>query len=203
MTIRDMDEEAHLETFGTGEQDSPNDDPEGLRIYLLGGFRVLVGSRAIDDVEWRLSKAKTLVKLLVLRSTGSLWIDVDAFDAAAAEAHRTRDRPPRKGDMMAKIGQPYTSGRWLVKAGNEEAFIERWTAFTQWSLNNAPGAESFVLIQDTSDPRRFLSFGAWDNLAAVTTWRQSPEFGELLGECRALCEEFEPHDYALAATPSS
>src|SRR5215211_2427404 len=127
MTIRDMDEEAHLETFGTGEQVFPNDDPEGLRIYLLGGFRVLVGSRAIDDVEWRLRKAKTLVKLVVLRSTGSLWIDVDAFDAAAAEAHRTRDRPPRKGDMMAKIGQPYTSGRWLVKAGNEEAFIERWS----------------------------------------------------------------------------
>jgi heme-degrading monooxygenase HmoA len=103
---------------------------------------------------------------------------------------------------MTKIGQPYTSGRWLVRAGSEEDFIERWTAFTQWSLNNAPGAESFILIQDTGDPRRFLSFGAWDDSEAVTAWRQKPEFSELLGECRELCEEFEPHDYRLAASPS-
>jgi heme-degrading monooxygenase HmoA len=102
---------------------------------------------------------------------------------------------------MAKIGQPYTSGRWLVRAGSEEDFIERWTNFTQWSLKNAPGAESFVLIQDSGDPRRFLSFGAWDSPEAVTAWRQRPEFAELLGECRALCEEFEPHDYKLVATP--
>jgi heme-degrading monooxygenase HmoA len=102
---------------------------------------------------------------------------------------------------MAKTGQPYTSGSWLVKAGSEDAFVAQWTAFTEWSLNNAPGAESFVLIQDSGDPRRFLSFGAWDNPEAVTAWRQRPEFRELLGECRALCEQFEPHDYTLAAAP--
>ena len=103
---------------------------------------------------------------------------------------------------MAKLGQPYTSGRWLVRAGSEDDFIARWTAFTRWSSNNEPEAESFVLIRDTGDPRRFISFGAWDNPEAVTKWRQRPEFARLLGECRALCEEFEPRDYTLAATPS-
>jgi heme-degrading monooxygenase HmoA len=103
---------------------------------------------------------------------------------------------------MAQIGQPYTSGRWLVKAGSEDGFIERWTTFTQWSLDNVPGAESFVLVRDTVDPRRFLSLGAWESPQTVTQWRQRPEFSELLGECRALCEEFEPHDYKLAASPS-
>jgi hypothetical protein len=58
---------------------------------------------------------------------------------------------------MAKLGQPYTSGNWLVRAGSEDAFIERWTAFTEWSLKNAAGAELFVLIRDTGDPRRFVS----------------------------------------------
>jgi heme-degrading monooxygenase HmoA len=103
--------------------------------------------------------------------------------------------------VLTKMGQPYTSGNWLVRAGSEDDFIERWTAFTEWSLKNAHGAESFVLIRDTSDPRRFVSFGAWDNPEAVTEWRQRPEFAELLGECRVLCEEFEPTDYTLAATP--
>ncbi len=96
---------------------------------------------------------------------------------------------------MVKKGQPYTSGNWLVKAGSEESFIDRWTAFTECSLKNGPGAETFILIQDSGDPRRFVSFGAWDNPEAVTSWRQRPEFRELLGECRALCEEFEPDDY--------
>jgi heme-degrading monooxygenase HmoA len=69
---------------------------------------------------------------------------------------------------MEKTAQPYTAGRWLANAGSEDDFIERWTAFTKWSLDKAPGAESFVLIRDTADPRRFLSFGAWDNQEAVT-----------------------------------
>jgi hypothetical protein len=45
---------------------------------------------------------------------------------------------------MAQIGQPYASGRWLVK----------------------------------------------------------PEFTDLRDACRELCEEFEPHDYTVAASPS-
>ena len=104
---------------------------------------------------------------------------------------------------MAEIGKPYASGRWLVNAGSEDVFIERWTTFTQWSLDNNPGAESFLLIRDTAEPRRFLSIGAFESQEAVTQWRMRAEFSELLGQCRALCEEFEPHDYTLAASPSS
>ena len=38
----------------------------GLRIWLLGGFRVEVGARVIADSDWRLQKARGLVKLLAL-----------------------------------------------------------------------------------------------------------------------------------------
>jgi heme-degrading monooxygenase HmoA len=62
---------------------------------------------------------------------------------------------------MAETGQPYASGRWLVNPGSEDEFIERWTTFTQWSLDNAPGIESFTLLRDTADPRRFVSIGAF------------------------------------------
>jgi heme-degrading monooxygenase HmoA len=103
---------------------------------------------------------------------------------------------------MAGTGQPFTSGKWLVRAGSEEEFIERWTALTEWSLNDAAGAQFFYLIQDSRDPRRFLSFGAWDALDSVQAWRQQPQFSELLGACRELCEEFEAHDYTLASAPS-
>jgi DNA-binding SARP family transcriptional activator len=40
--------------------------PEAVRIWLLGGFRVTVGSRTIDDSAWRLRKAASLRKVLAL-----------------------------------------------------------------------------------------------------------------------------------------
>ena len=46
--------------------------PEPLRIRLLGGFRVSVGSRAIEEDEWRLNKVKSLIKLLALSPRHSL-----------------------------------------------------------------------------------------------------------------------------------
>jgi hypothetical protein len=40
--------------------------PQTVRIRLLGGFSVSVGSRNIPQDEWRLKKAAALVKLLAL-----------------------------------------------------------------------------------------------------------------------------------------
>jgi heme-degrading monooxygenase HmoA len=71
----------------------------------------------------------------------------------------------------------------------------------EWSLNNAPGAESFVLVRSTEEPRRFLSLGAWENEDAQQAWREMPQMQELLNQCRELCEEFETHFYTLAASP--
>ena len=134
--------------------------------------------------------------LIVPKGSGALDGYVPA-DAALMSEHTRRG-----GDgKMATIGQPYTSGNWVTEAGKEAEFIERWTAFTQWSLENAPGAQEFVLIQDSNDPRHFMSFGAWSDGDAVKTWRQAPEFGDRLGECRALCEHFEAHDFTVAASP--
>jgi predicted ATPase/DNA-binding SARP family transcriptional activator/DNA-binding CsgD family transcriptional regulator len=39
---------------------------EAVRVWLLGGFRVAVGSRTIEEDAWRLRKAAALVKLLTL-----------------------------------------------------------------------------------------------------------------------------------------
>ena len=41
-------------------------EPEAVRVRLLGGFGVVVGSRTVEEGSWRLRKAGTLVKLLAL-----------------------------------------------------------------------------------------------------------------------------------------
>src|SRR5207244_4405517 len=71
---------------------------------------------------------------------------------------RMRVRPAttaQKEDPMDKRGQPYSAGDWTVKEGKEAEFIERWSSFTKWSAENAPGAESFLLIQALDNPRHF------------------------------------------------
>ena len=121
---------------------------KAVRVWLLGGFRISVGSRTIPQDSWRLRKAATLVKLLtlapghrlhreqvmdilwpdsgrraasnnlrqalhtarnvldpamgarylasegeslVLCPKDDLWVDVDAFEAAAAAARRAME----------------------------------------------------------------------------------------------------------------
>src|SRR5215211_5737465 len=46
--------------------------PEAVRIRLLGGFKVTVGARTIEEGAWRLRKAASLVKLLTLASGNRL-----------------------------------------------------------------------------------------------------------------------------------
>jgi predicted ATPase/DNA-binding SARP family transcriptional activator/DNA-binding CsgD family transcriptional regulator len=47
-------------------------EPRAVRVWLLGTFRVSVGSRTIEQDQWRLRKAASLVKLLAIAPTHRL-----------------------------------------------------------------------------------------------------------------------------------
>jgi quinol monooxygenase YgiN len=98
------------------------------------------------------------------------------------------------------VTDQYVSGDWRVREGSQDEFVARWLEFTGWSLDHAPGAHSFVLIHDTEDPRHFVSFGTWADRGSVRAWRNTAEFGRLLGSCRELCDDFRGGDYTLAAS---
>ena len=81
----------------TRRTDAASLDTPELRIWLLGGFRVRVGSRDVDPAAWRLRKARSLVKLLALSPGGRLhreqvleflWPHLDP-DAAANNFRKT------------------------------------------------------------------------------------------------------------------
>ena len=57
-----------LAGYGRSESPAPPvvEKPEEVRLWLLGGFRVSVGSRTIENHRWGLKKATALVKLLAL-----------------------------------------------------------------------------------------------------------------------------------------
>src|SRR5215218_115073 len=60
---------------------------EAIRVWLLGGFRVSVGSRPIAQDAWRLRKAAALVKLLAL-APGHRMHREHAMDLLWPEANR-------------------------------------------------------------------------------------------------------------------
>jgi len=101
---------------------------------------------------------------------------------------------------MEMTGHSYSSGEWLVREGSEEEFIETWTTFIEWSLDNAAGAKSFVLVRSMEVPRKFLSLGAWESQQAQERWREMPQMQVILGQCRALCDEYDTHRYTLASS---
>ena len=96
--------------------------------------------------------------------------------------------------------QPFTSGDWVVKEGNEQEFIDRWTAFAKWTRDNADGADSFWLIQERTNPTHFISFGSWADVESVDKWRSGPEFPDRLGRVREVCDEFAAKDYQLVSS---
>jgi predicted ATPase/DNA-binding SARP family transcriptional activator/DNA-binding CsgD family transcriptional regulator len=70
---------------------------EAIRLWLLGGFRLSIGARAIAAERWRLVKAANLIKLLALAPRHRLhreqvmyilWPDLDA-KRASNNLHRT------------------------------------------------------------------------------------------------------------------
>jgi predicted ATPase/DNA-binding SARP family transcriptional activator/DNA-binding CsgD family transcriptional regulator len=101
-------------------------NPEAIRIELLGGFRLRVGSRVIDDNEWRLKKAKSLVKLLALSAAHRLhreqvmemlWPDLEPH-AAANNLHQilhTLRRSLEPSALTRSSAAPASSGYLLLR----------------------------------------------------------------------------------------
>lgn len=83
----------------------------------------------------------------------------------------------------------FTSGEWLVKPGQEDAFIAAWTA----AKEPDPPLRGVVtpprLLRDLRDPHRFVSFAEFDSLEAIEEFRSRPDFGSLIGAMREHLEE--------------
>ena len=160
-----------------------------MRVWLLGGFRVSVGTRTVQESEWRLRKAASLVKLLALAPShhlhreramdllwpehgrhaaanslsqalhaarhalepddaqeadsgylasqgeqlvlcpkGELWVDVEAFEEAAATARRSRDTAAYRAAMNLYAGEllprdPYEEWAEVPREGLGQLFL--------------------------------------------------------------------------------
>ena len=94
----------------------------------------------------------------------------------------------------------YTVGRWVVKEGQEIAFIKAWTDLGAFflSLDQPPGTGT--LVRSASDPRLFYSFGPWPSSEAVSAMRAHPRTPEEIEKVAALCDEAVPGMFSVVAS---
>jgi heme-degrading monooxygenase HmoA len=94
----------------------------------------------------------------------------------------------------------FASGNWLVRAGEEEDFIERWRDWIGASTKSVAGFDSATLMRDASDLRHFVSYSIWSDAASRDQWKASPEFAKGFAGCRELCDEFQGGDFEAVVT---
>jgi heme-degrading monooxygenase HmoA len=96
------------------------------------------------------------------------------------------------------MSEAYSSGTWIAKEGEDDAFVEAWTEFARW-VATMPGAGTARLIRDVSEPRRYVSFAPWESLEAMHTWKSHPEFRQRIGAVREHVSDFTPTELELVA----
>jgi heme-degrading monooxygenase HmoA len=102
---------------------------------------------------------------------------------------------------VASVTETYTTGAWIVKSGEDDAFIREWTAFVTWA-SRMPGSGTFRLVRDLDHPRTYMSFAPWESFEAQHAWKDLPDFGERISRVRKHCEDFRPATYELVTEVS-
>src|SRR6266536_2825274 len=94
--------------------------------------------------------------------------------------------------------KPYSHTVWRVKDGMQDEFVARWSEWVEWSRRNGFAA-SAMLIRDSDDPTRFGSFGPWETVDAVRSWRSLSGYQERVGRLQELVEGFDPRTLVVVA----
>ena len=89
------------------------------------------------------------------------------------------------------MGTPFTHTTWQVKSGQEDEFVRRWVDWVQWSHRHGLRAHA-RLLRDTENPSTFVSFGPWETVGAVRSWRRDEGYHERVARLQELVERFEP-----------
>jgi hypothetical protein len=96
--------------------------------------------------------------------------------------------------------QVYTLGVWHVKEGREGEFVVAWKELGAIfaSLPKPPSGKG-VLIQSTTDPTLFYSFGPWHSASDVAAMRMDSRAQAGIQKIRELCTEAMPGMFRVVA----
>jgi len=90
-----------------------------------------------------------------------------------------------------------------VKPGKSAEFILAWREFAEWTAKSQNGTIEGTLLQDTENPDRLISFGAWPDMKSMDEWRQTPRFKEAIAKFRELCTDLQRPQTARVVASSN
>ena len=96
------------------------------------------------------------------------------------------------------MSQAYTLTVWQVKPGLEDDFVQRWSEWIEWSHRQGLQAHA-RLLRDVDTPGKFVSFGPWETLQAVRSWRALEGYQERVARLQEVLQNFEPETLELVA----
>jgi heme-degrading monooxygenase HmoA len=86
----------------------------------------------------------------------------------------------------------YTLGVWTARPGAEDEFVAAWRELAGNTAADFPGATA-MLLRDRDRPNVFISYGPWQSMTEIESWRGSATFRDGVARIRASLESFEPH----------
>lgn len=95
---------------------------------------------------------------------------------------------------MERIGQSYRLGVWGVPPEKADEFVEAWQSLSEWLADHLPDERGAILLEDTTDPTRFISFSTIDNTTKVDEVMSDPEFQDLMQVVMETCDTLKPHN---------
>jgi hypothetical protein len=104
---------------------------------------------------------------------------------------------------MKTIGQPFRLGMWTVKQPNIPEFIAMWQKSADWISQHLPDEGEGILLQDTEQPNRFISFASSTDIEKAQEVMSRTDYEELFSRVRALCDEVQPHRMKVVGYSSS
>lgn len=90
----------------------------------------------------------------------------------------------------------YVSGRWRVKSGLEDRFVDAWEELAVWSETTLRSGTA-RLLQSADDSSVFLGLWEFSSLEAIDAWREQQGVRERLASLGGLVAQADSGDYEL------
>ena len=105
----------------------------------------------------------------------------------------TMDSTASPLERLTGGGVFYTSGRWLVKPGHEEAFAR---AFAESGVHDVdPPIRGLLqrprLLRDLGHPRSYLSYAVWESREAIDEFRARPDFPAMIARMKEHLDDMQ------------
>ncbi|MDX1615983.1 MAG: hypothetical protein R3300_16845 [Candidatus Promineifilaceae bacterium] len=101
---------------------------------------------------------------------------------------------------MEKVGQHFRLGVWTVQAEHRAQFIEAWQTSTSWLSERLPNERGAVLLEDSADPGRFVSYAPLSDPEIVSDLLSKSEFQTLWARVMRFCKEVKPHSLRVVGS---